>query len=216
LRAVVLDLDDTLLASARAAQRARARLREFGVSPRRFLAADRRWWAAYQRGEVTIDELRHNRWRDVGLYGDAARAADDVYRTVARVVNARTGARRFLKSLREHGLRTVILTNGAVEPQWNKISTAGLLPLVDAIVISEEVGFHKPHPHAFAAALERVQTKSDAAAMVGDTYENDILGALSAGFRKVIWLTRMHVQQQQRVITVGRLDDVLPALQHSG
>jgi FMN phosphatase YigB (HAD superfamily) len=48
--------------------------------------------------------------------------------------------------------------------------------------------------------------------MVGDTYENDIVGALSAGFRKAVWLTKRRVPPQQRVITATNLEDVLPAL----
>jgi beta-phosphoglucomutase-like phosphatase (HAD superfamily) len=71
-------------------------------------------------------------------------------------VNVRTGARRLLLSLRQLPLRTVILTNGSVEPQWRKIEAAGFASLVDAVVISEAIGFHKPDQRAFSAALARV------------------------------------------------------------
>jgi putative hydrolase of the HAD superfamily len=212
LEAVVLDLDDTLIASARAAQRARRQLLDFGVSPRRFLAADRRWWQRYLQGEVTLEQLREGRWRDLGLDPVTAAKADDAYRTTARIVNVRTGARALLRRLRALGLRIAILTNGAVEPQWRKIDKVGLGDLVDAVVITEAIGFHKPDERAFLAALERVETGASAAAMVGDTLENDVAGALATGFKKIIWLTRNGHHPDPRVVPVKRLEAVVPAL----
>lgn len=187
-------------------------LRELNIDPRRFVASDRRWWEAYVRGEVTLEELRRNRWRDFGLEGESAVRADEAYRATARAVNLRTGARRLLRRLRGLGLRTAILTNGAVEPQWWKIERVGLAPLVDAVLITEAVGYHKPDERAFVAALTEIDTPPGAAAMVGDTLESDVEGALRAGLDRVVWLTRRGSHGDRRVVPVRRLDDVVPAL----
>jgi putative hydrolase of the HAD superfamily len=109
---------------------------------------------------------------------------------------------------------TMILTNGAVDPQRRKLEGSGLLGLVDAALVSEEVGWHKPDARAFAAALTAVEGRPDTAAMVGDHLEADIYGALQAGFQRAVWLAPRwrDAHEDPRVTTVRRLDQVLTAL----
>jgi putative hydrolase of the HAD superfamily len=211
--AVVVDLDDTLIASARARRRARGLLREFGVDPRCFAAADRRWWRIFQAGGCSIEELRVGRLADCGVTGAAAIRASAAYRAAANSVRLRLGARALLRSLRLAGLRTVILTNGTVDPQRTKLDEARLAELVDGVIVTEEVGAHKPDPRAFEAALSLVGGAPERAAMVGDTLDADVDGALQAGFERVVWITtRRRAHPDPRVVRVRRLDQVLPAL----
>lgn len=210
----MLDLDDTLVASARARRRARRTLRDWGIDPVRFAAAERRWWARYSRGGLEIEELRAGRLAEVGLTGDAAVAADLAYREVSSAIGLRRGARRLLTQLRAAGLATVILTNGSIDPQRRKLEDSGLLELVDAALVSEEIGWHKPDARAFAAALAAVGGRPGSSAMVGDAPENDVAGALAAGFARVVWMApaRRRPHPDARVATVRRLDQVLAAL----
>jgi putative hydrolase of the HAD superfamily len=105
---------------------------------------------------------------------------------------------------------TVILTNGPVDPQRRKLEGSGLLGLVDAALVSEEVGWHKPDRRAFAAALAAVGGSPESAAMVGDHLEADICGALQAGFQRAVWLAPRWraAHEDPRVTTVRRLDQV--------
>ena len=212
LRTVVLDLDDTLLASAPAMRRARRALREAGVDPVRFAAADRRWWRSYTAGECTVEELRLGRFADCGVLGEEAVRLNWTYRELTSLPRPRRGARHLLIQLRELGWKTVILTNGTVDPQRRKVAAARFEALVDAVVITEEIGFHKPHPAAFAAALERVGGEPRSAAMVGDMLSYDVGGALAAGFARAVWLTTRRPHPDPRVATVRRLQEVLPTL----
>jgi putative hydrolase of the HAD superfamily len=58
--------------------------------------------------------------------------------------------------------------------------------LISAAVSSSEHGFMKPHASIFAAALQLVDVRADQAMMVGDSFQQDVEGALRAGMRAVL------------------------------
>lgn len=58
-----------------------------------------------------------------------------------------------LRRLKDAGAVLVIVTNGSAERQRRKIMTSGLAPLVDAAIISEEIGAKKPDRRIFDEAL---------------------------------------------------------------
>lgn len=190
LHAVVFDLDDTLLAATRARLRANRILRELGIHPLRWRAVGDAWWLRYVRGEISGDELRHGRWHALGLDGEAAVAADTAWRAVAFDSQFRVGARRLLAHVREAGLRTAILTNGTIDPQRRKVEKHGLAALVDLVVVTEEIGVHKPDPRAFGHVVAGLAVRAGDAAMVGDDLRADVDGSLAAGFRQAVWLAR--------------------------
>lgn len=67
------------------------------------------------------------------------------------------------------------------------IGGLGTIPsLVDALVVSSEVGYRKPHPAFFAAVSRRLGLAPERILYVGDDVENDLLGSERAGFRAVL------------------------------
>ena len=54
---------------------------------------------------------------------------------------------------------------------------------VDAAIASGAHGKTKPHPAIFHAVLERLEVEPEDAAMVGDSIEDDVEGALALGMR---------------------------------
>jgi putative hydrolase of the HAD superfamily len=101
-----------------------------------------------------------------------------------RVVLAETTAAA-LASARGAGWRRVIVTNGRGPQQLAKIRNSGLDALVDAWIISGDVGLQKPDPAVFAAAAEVVGASLDGAWMIGDSPRHDIGGAHAAGIESV-------------------------------
>ncbi len=99
----------------------------------------------------------------------------------------REGARELLAALRQRGLRTGIVSNGRADMQRAKIEHMGLGPLVDAIVISGEVGVAKPDRRIFEMALDAIGTTAEETVFVGDHPESDIVGSAKMGMRTV-WL----------------------------
>jgi len=57
--------------------------------------------------------------------------------------------------------------------------------LFDAVLVSEAVGWRKPHPRIFEEALRRLDVKSDETVYVGDSPLEDIKGAKALGMRTV-------------------------------
>lgn len=79
----------------------------------------------------------------------------------------------------------------ANQQRWIRetLSRDGLDGFFDVWIISEEVGFEKPDPRIFKAALDAADVPARRCAMVGDRLDNDIVPARSAGMR-AIWLLR--------------------------
>ena len=62
----------------------------------------------------------------------------------------------------------------------------GLQTLIKVAVTSREVGFNKPHPEIFQAALKRAGVQASEAIFVGDQYRVDVIGANQAGMKGVL------------------------------
>jgi putative hydrolase of the HAD superfamily len=90
-----------------------------------------------------------------------------------------------LRGLRERGLRLVVVSNWDCSlPEW--LDRAGIGELVDGSVSSAVVGEAKPAPAVFEAGLRLAGCDAAEALFVGDSVENDVLGARAAGLRSVL------------------------------
>ena len=78
-----------------------------------------------------------------------------------------------------------VVTNGCPLQRY-KLELFDLFPL-DSLAISEEVGAAKPDPAIFHHALAELGVEK--AAMIRDSWENDVLGAIGSGLF-AIWLNR--------------------------
>ncbi len=96
-----------------------------------------------------------------------------------------------LGQLRGQGFTLGLVTNGRVNLQQPKIDQVGLAPFFSAIVISEQVGCHKPDARVFQRALDQLACREHEACFVGDHPRNDVLGAAAVGI-KSIWLAGIH------------------------
>lgn len=69
------------------------------------------------------------------------------------------------------------------------LERAGVAELFATIVVSDEVGWRKPHPEIFTRALDRVGVGAAEALFVGDRADIDVVGAQRAGM-DVVWINR--------------------------
>lgn len=99
---------------------------------------------------------------------EATAVSSEAKRVVERVGNSRP---------------TGILTNGDGRQQRAKIDRHGLDELVDSVVVSNDIGARKPERAIFETARERLPAANYV--YVGDTYDEDIVGAREAGFQTV-------------------------------
>jgi putative hydrolase of the HAD superfamily len=92
----------------------------------------------------------------------------------------------------DRGARFGIITNGPADIQREKVAMLGLLPLVETVVISGEVGVAKPAPGIFMLALDRLCAPAADAIYLGDAPAIDIAGAHAAGI-PAVWMNRTGV-----------------------
>jgi len=199
VRAVLFDLDDTLFDHRRSA---RAALTEVHRNHGRGtdLDAFERHHARFLEvmhlevlaGRIGLDEARRERFRRVFLAFDIPLHAADVdavasaYRSGYMLARrALEGAADLLLAVRRHA-RIGIVTNNLLDEQRDKLEYCGLAPFVDELIASEDVGVSKPERGIFDIALQRLGVCAPDAVMVGDSWANDVAGAVNAGIR-AIW-----------------------------
>jgi putative hydrolase of the HAD superfamily len=85
--------------------------------------------------------------------------------------------------------RLVIVTNGLGELQREKIAAVRLERWFPHAAVSGELGSWKPDPGIFRHALEMAETRPEEAVMIGDALERDVRGAQALGIR-TIWMRR--------------------------
>lgn len=104
----------------------------------------------------------------------------------AKLVRLLPNAEVTLNQLRSRGIKLALLTNGEAESQRAKVDKLGLKAYFPVCLIEGELGFGKPDPRIFQLALDNVKVKAVDTWMLGDRLEFDILGAQNMGI-KGIW-----------------------------
>lgn len=146
-------------------------------------------------GHRDANEARRDRFVELARFcgrdisqEEAARLSTryrELYQSLRRAV---PGAREMLRRL--HGRTVVgIVTNNEVREQREKLAYLGAERWVDLLVVSEEVGASKPDPQIFATALARAGASAEETVMIGDSWQNDVLGARNVGIGAV-WFNR--------------------------
>lgn len=224
-RWLLLDLDGTLLDYQQASEAAlRATLTEIGVDDtgahrRRFRELNDRRWHAYERGAITVAELRRGRWADlldeIGAPVDPAGASDVYVGYLSRQAQLMDGALRVLTAAAER-CRLGLITNGFADVQRPRLAASGVLEHAEVVVISDEVGAAKPDRAIFEAAFARMGGPDrEQVAIVGDSLRADVAGGLAYGI-DAIWFNpagRVAGPEAPRPThEIATLDDLLTLL----
>ncbi len=109
----------------------------------------------------------------------ALRAHNAIMPRMVRLESRTRGMLNYLRGTMPLG----IVTNGGTRMQWAKVRNTGVDVLVDAVVVSEEFGAHKPDPAIFKHALNLIGTEASQTLFIGDNPVADICGAWGVGLR---------------------------------
>ncbi|GAA4766968.1 HAD family hydrolase [Microbacterium gilvum] len=195
LRAVVFDLDDTLLDEATAIRSAVSKWRtaidrEGSGSADDWAQIAGRYYQRYLDGGLTYREHGRSRVQEFLGGGVSDVEAEELFETY---LNAYQGSWRLfddalpaLRRARAAGLAVGVLTNGDAVQQWLKMVSLGISNEVDGFLASSDIGVAKPHPSAFRAIMERLGCDPHEALMVGDHPVNDVAGATGAGLSAIL------------------------------
>lgn len=94
-------------------------------------------------------------------------------------------AQSALEGLRDREIRIICLSNWDVS-LGEVLDRCGLMSLLDDVVSSAQAGSSKPSPDPFLLALELAGCEADQAIHVGDTLEEDVVGAQGVGVRPLL------------------------------
>jgi putative hydrolase of the HAD superfamily len=199
-RAVLLDLDDTILDDSRSISSC-WRDACFAHAPAlggtdpalvfEEIERTRDWyWADPERhrlGRLRLADARRDvvRMSIARLGLDHPAVADSIaahYQSARdRGIAPLEGAIETVRWLRDRGCRLALLTNGDGRVQRAKIDRFGLGPLFDEILIEGELGYGKPDPRVYERALSRLAVPADDTWMVGDNLEWDVVAPQRLG-----------------------------------
>jgi putative hydrolase of the HAD superfamily len=227
LRGVLFDLDGTLADTASAEREvwdAIAAIIEQHVPAidrhelyERYSEVFEPHWTAYLEGRTDFLQYRWNRLQEaIAPWGELHHELFDAYRVEKR--NGLRNLRLFddaletVRGLRSRGLRVGLLTNGPSQLQRTKIEVTALEPELDSIAVSEEIGAAKPDAEAFRTATRLLGCPTPDVAMVGDSPEYDISGALGAGLHTAVLVAGDLDLNADGAVIVRRLGEVPAAL----
>jgi len=124
--------------------------------------------------------------QELGVRDDALR--DDMVtatRVSANWCDIRPGTRELLQRLgRRHPLAVISNADGKIA---DVLERCGIADCFLAITDSGLVGYEKPHPAIFEAALRGMDAAPEQSLYVGDVYSVDYLGATGAGMQAILF-----------------------------
>jgi len=209
LRAVLFDLDDTLTDRSRSIERlAAVFLEQYGpnLTSRKIdevisviRTGDRGGYAP--REELGAHLQSSLPWRKAPGVESLVEFWRDNF---PRCNVERTGVTSTLQTLRQHGLKLGVISNGMTNSQNMKLEAMGIRNLFSAVLISEEVGIRKPDPRIFGLGLDKLGVVASEAIFIGDNPIFDVAGARAVGIR-AIWLNCEGIEPPADVLCPERI-----------
>lgn len=169
-------------------------------------------WQLYGDDKVTKEFLWVDRFRWPILHGSksqvvpsaqidqlAYQIGEDFLRLTTAHFSLLPGAEELVRYLAQK-YPLVVLSNGFIEVQYDKINRSGLRDCFAHIVLSEEVGCQKPNPRIYETALQLCGMRAEEVLMIGDSWYSDIRGAINAGIDQ-LWITNRNTIADNQTAT---------------
>ena len=203
LRAVLLDLDDTLYdhsyPSRKAIEETIRLSTALNTAGADSVEVQHRYWLELLHVEVakgarTLDDARRERWWRIlqhfgGDTSQANRLADAQRENYLRHERAVPGSIEAIAGLRAAGYVLAIVSNNTRSEQLGKLERLGMIDAFSEIVVSADHGINKPDARLFHVALDRLGVSVAEAVHVGDSWSADVEGATNAEIQP-IWFNR--------------------------
>ncbi|MFM1745264.1 MAG: hypothetical protein RLZZ630_1201 [Bacteroidota bacterium] len=173
-------------------------------------------WGLYAENKVGKEVVRTHRFRqtlfDFGIDNPEMTellSREFIVRT-PRKPHLIEGATELLDRLHGNYILAII-TNGFPEAQHIKMKHSGLDKYFRQVIVSEEVGVHKPDLQIFRHAMTLTgATLAENCMMIGDTFQTDVLGALNAGLTAVHFAPKNSEEvHASPVITIRKLSELV-------
>ena len=141
-------------------------------------------------------------------YDDYVKANDLFKVGLANSVALMENADQVMEYLYDKNYVLCVVTNGLIELQRPRITNSTIARFVSHIIVSEEVGAHKPNPLIFNALLKRISLNPHDVIMIGDSLKNDIKGAKNANI-KAIWFNPENHKNETDILPDYEINSLL-------
>ncbi len=184
-RACLIDVYDTILTS-RFVPRMAAVTEPLGIDLDDWLAGWETTREDRDRGKLTVAESFERTLRLLGfdpapeLVADLSRRDAAFSRSYIKLCDDTVP---FLSWLRSRGVATALVSNCA-DTTRAQLADLGIIPLVDAVVLSCEVGSMKPYPEIYVTALDELGVAAVDAVFIDDQ-PSFCVGAQAVGVRPI-------------------------------
>ena len=198
---LVFDVDDTLYEQIVPFENAYKSLFDMDIDMEKFYILSRYYsdvkFEASRNGDMTMDEYHIYRIqeaaKDLGVFltGEQALSMQREYKKNQQKLQMSNITKSILELAKENNVKLGIITNGPSEHQWSKITALGVESWINRenIIVSGDYGINKPDDRIFKIMKEKLQLPNDSLYYIGDSIENDVVGANNAGW-KSIWINR--------------------------
>lgn len=164
---------------------------DFELFHKNYLQHNEKLWDRYRKGFIKQEELRLKRmWLtllDFKIADDAlTKEMSDAF---LNLLPTRTllfpHTIEVLDYLTGKGYSLHLITNGFETTQHSKLKHSGLEKYFKAVITSEGSNSIKPKKEIFEYALQQAGALVNESIMIGDSFEVDIMGAMSVGMDQV-------------------------------
>ena len=170
-------------------------------------------WKLLEQGKITRAELKLSRFRQflqtVGSDADPAAVNAFYMERLGRYAIELPGAEDLCRKLSENH-RLYIVTNGSASVQHRRMAATTLLPYIQKVYISEEMGVQKPSKAYFDAVFADLGNPPlEQMIILGDSQTSDMLGGKQAGIA-TCWFNPMGKEAAgEWNFTIARLEEFL-------
>ncbi len=190
IKALLIDIDDTLLDFAKCAENAmKLAFEEEGLPfsddvQEKFHFVNNRLWREIENGTLTREGLSLIRWNKIfsllGIEHDGVQTENAFKKYLAESAEKIDGASEMLEYLKGKYLLAAA-SNGPWREQVSRMKKAEIFDYFDYIFISEKVGYSKPDIRFFDECKKAFDLPGNEIMMIGDSVNADIDGARKAG-----------------------------------
>jgi HAD superfamily hydrolase (TIGR01509 family) len=172
VKAVIFDLDGTLVHSTVDYAKMRAKVIEILVShgvKEELLKEAQRIWQIMHESEKQLDEMGYGAKERAEILESVTRVMNEVEMENVDKITPIEGAEDTLRRLKEMGIKIGVATRGCSAYAREALRIAGLTRFMDVVLARDEVAHSKPDPRHLLQVVEALGVTPDVAVFIGDT-----------------------------------------------
>ncbi|WP_369413804.1 YjjG family noncanonical pyrimidine nucleotidase [Abyssalbus ytuae] len=170
------------------------------------------YWKLYREEKITKEKLRFFRLKDTfDILGCVVndetiyKLADEYIENLPQNNFLLNGTLEILNYLKPN-YHLHIITNGFEEVQKSKLNNSQIDHYFTHVINSEMAGVKKPNPVIFELALNKACVPAQQTVMIGDSFEEDIIGAKNMGMNAIHFNTKNEAPHNQSIVINSLLE----------